>query len=110
MPKLTFNDVCEMLLQGNYVDPDTVRADALRRKVWVAEWHIPGCLSESQTLCSTKRAAITAALDMASDENGPPWGMRADLERYGRSDKVCAGAYVNMAVTTVSRHQLRDIL
>lgn len=110
MPKLTFDDVCEMLSQGNYVDPDTVRADALRRKVWVAEWHIPGCLSESQTLCVTKREAIAAALGMASDENGPPRGMRADLERYSRSDKVSANAYVSMAITAVARHQLRDIL
>lgn len=110
MTKLTFDDVCEMIQEGQYVDSNNVRADALQRQVWIAEWHIPGCLSESQTLCFTKAAAINAALDMASDENGPPRGMRADLERFGRSDRVAAGAYVRMAVTTISKNRIRDIL
>ena len=108
--KLTFDEALEAIADQRYIRADDVRADALRRVVWVAEWHIPGCLSESQTLCFTKREAIAAALDMASDENGPPRGMRADLQRCGRSDKVSAGAYVSMAITTVARHQLRDIL
>lgn len=108
--KLTFDDVCEAINDGRHVDVNEVRADALRRHVWIAEWHVPGCLSETQSLCLTRGEAISAALDMASDENGPPRGMRADLMRSGRSDRVSAGAWARQAITTIARHQLRDIL
>lgn len=108
--KLTFDEALEAIADQRYIRADDVRADALRRVVWVAEWHIPGCLSESQSVCLTKRDAIADALDMAADENGPPRGMRADLQRFGQSSRVSAGAYVSMAITTVSRHLLRDLL
>lgn len=108
--KLTFDEALERISEQRSVDYSDVRADALRRVVWVAEWHIPGCLSESQSVCLTKREAIDDALLMASDDNGAPRGMRADLERCGRSDRVSPGAYVSMAVTTVSRCTLADLL
>lgn len=111
MAKLTFSDALEMLADQRYVNPNNVQARALRRRVWIAEWHLPGCLSESQSVCLTKREAIDCALSMAEDGDGSaPRGMRADLMRYGRSDKQPEGAYVRGAVTTVSRHMLRDIL
>lgn len=108
--KLTFAEAIERISEQRSVHYSDVRADALRRVVWVAEWHIPGCLSESQAICLTKSDAIAEALQMASDEDGAPHGMRADLERHGRSDRVSPSAYVSMAVTTVSRCTLADLL
>jgi hypothetical protein len=109
-PKLTFDEALQAINDERYVDLAEVSAAALRRAVWVAEWHIPGCMSESRSYCTTKRDAIESALSMASDSDGPPRGMLADLKRYGRSDKVSVGAYVSMAITTVSRHTLGEIL
>lgn len=110
MAKLTFSEVLERIAEDRPVSSHNVRADALRRFVWVAEWHIPGCLSESRSVFLTKREAIEDALEMASGIDGAPRGMRADLMRYGRSDRVSPGAYVSMAVTTVSRCTLADLL
>lgn len=106
--KLTFSEALELLSEGRYVDASDVQSRALSQVVWVSEWHIPGCLSESQAYSLTKRDAIECALSFAGDT--PPRGMRADLIRYGRSDKVAKNAYVSMAVTTISRCTLRDIL
>lgn len=110
MRKLTFDEALQRINDERCVSHADVRADALRRVVWIAEWHIPGCLSESRSVCLTKREAIETALMMAEDSDGPPRGMLADLKRYGRSDRVSAGAYVGAAITTISRHQLGEIL
>ena len=109
MPKLSFDDALQAIADERRITAADVRADALRRVVWVAEWHVPGCLSESMEVCTSKRHAIEAALSFASGENGPPRGMRADLLRSGRSDRTAPDAYVSMAVTTVFRCTLAEL-
>lgn len=107
--KLTFDEALERINEGRHVSRDDVRADALRRVVWVAEWHLPGCLSESFSICLSKREAIECALSMASGADGPPRGMRADLQRFGRSDRVHADAWARGAITTVERRALSSL-
>ena len=106
MTKLSFDEALERLNEERCVDSLDVQARALRRVVWVAEWHVPGCMSESQSICLTKSDAIESALDMANS----PRGMRADLLRYGQSGRVGPEAYVSMAITTVSRTTLGGLL
>ena len=105
MSKLNFSEALERISEGHHVTSDDVQSRALQRFVWVAEWHIPGCLSESQSYCLTKRDAIDSALDMCCHVRGA----RSDLTRYGRTDRVSPDAYVSMAITTVSRMQLREL-
>lgn len=107
--KLTFSEALERLNDQRTVTSDEVQARALRRVVWVAEWHLPGCLSESFSVCLTKRDAVECALSMAEDSDGPPRGMRADLQRFGRSDRTAPGAYVRGAITTVERRTLASL-
>lgn len=107
---MTFDEVIERLADDRPVDASDVRADALRRRVWVAEWHLPGCLSESREVCTTKRDALESALSMAEGAEGAPRGMRADLLRYGSSDRTSPDAYVRGAITTIKQHALRDLL
>lgn len=109
--KLNFEDALQRINDGYPVSAADVQSRALSRVVWVSEWHIPGCMSESQSFSLTKRDAIECALSFAQDENGDaPRGMRADLMRYGMSDKVAKNAYVSMTITTIQRCKLRDIL
>ena len=105
MTKLTFSQALELLGDDRSIDASNVRSDALRRTVWVAEWHIPGCLSESFSVLTTKHDAIQTALDMC----GHVRGAKSDLTRYGRTDRVSPDAYVSMAVTTVARRTLGDL-
>ncbi len=106
MPKLTFDEASQRINDQRSVHADDVQARALRRMVWVAEWHIPGCLSESFIVCTTKRDAIERALSMAEGELGAPRGMRADLERFGRSDRTAPDAWASRAITTIEKRAL----
>lgn len=106
MPKLTFDEALERINDERPVG--RVLASALRRKVWVAEWHIPGCLSESRSYCLTKADAIEAALSMAETECGPPQGMKSALQHYGRFD--CRTELYGMVVNTVEQHTLADLI
>lgn len=110
MSKLNFSDALQMIADERPIDSANVQSRALQRKVWIAEWHLPGCMSESFDVCLTKADAIDSALSFASGSDGPPRGMRADLERHGRSDRVAPDAWARMAITTVYRAKLRDIL
>lgn len=109
MPKLTFDEALERINDQRSVSADDVQARALQRKVWVAEWHLPGCLSESFSICLTKREAIGAALSMAEGADGAPRGMRADLERTGRSDRTAPDAWARGAITTIERRALHTL-
>lgn len=109
MPKLTFDEALERINDQRSVSADDVQARALQRKVWVAEWHLPGCLSESFSICLTKREAIGAALSMAEGADGAPRGMRADLERTGRSDRTAPDAWACGAITTIERRALHTL-
>lgn len=110
MPKLTFDEALQRINDQCSVHFADVQARALRRRIWVAEWHLPGCLSESFSVCLTKRDAIESALSMAEGTEGPPRGMRADLQRYGRSDRTASDLWVCGVITTVERRTLADIL
>jgi len=110
--KMTFDEVLERLADERQVLPEDVQARALLRRVWIAEWHLPGCLSESSSVCRTKEEAIETALMYAEgsgkDEFGPPRGMKTALEKTGFfQHKTGLYGYVN---TTVEAHRLRDIL
>jgi len=110
MPKLTFDEALQRINDQMPVHSADVQARALRRRVWIAEWHLPGCLSESFSVCLTKSDAIESALSMAEGAEGPPRGMRADLHRYGRSNRTAPDAWARGAITTIERRALADIL
>jgi hypothetical protein len=109
MAKLNFDEALEALHEQRSIDRASIQARALTRKVWVAEWHLPGCISESFNVCTSKREAIESALFMAEGLDGSPRGMRADLERFGRSDRVAPNAWARGAITTVYRARLADL-
>lgn len=102
--KLTFEEAIERSGDGHFVKRQDVQAKALKRKVWIAEWHIPGCLSESQDVCLTKADAIESALMMADS----PRGMKTSLIKYGRFD--CRTEMYGYVINTVSSCRLVDIL
>ena len=110
MAKLSFDDVLQLINDERYVDHSKVQARALNRYIWIAEWHFPGCMSESHTYCLTKADAIESALMFAEGENGPPRGMLTDLLRYGNSDRTAPDAWARGAISTIERVTLRDIL
>ena len=110
MPKLTFDEALQRINDQMSVHSADVHARALQRRVLIAEWHLPGCLSESFAVCLTKSDAIESALSMAEGADGPPRGMRADLQRFGRSDRTAPDAWARGAITTVERRTLADIL
>ena len=106
MSKLTFDEALQRINEARPVRASEVQACALIRRVWIAEWHIPGCLSESQSICLTKSDAIDCALGMCGNARGAA----SDLRRYGRTDKVSPGAYVSMAITTIQQTTLGGVL
>ncbi len=108
--KLSFDEALQAINDECSVHRNDVQARALRRRIWVAEWRLPGCLSESFSVCLTKRDAIESALSMAEGADGAPWGMRADLQRSGWSDRVAPDAWARGAITTIERRTLADIL
>ena len=103
--KYTFDEALERIDEARGIDAREVQTRALQRKVWVAEWHIPGCLSESFSVCLTRAEAINQALEFC----GHVRGARADLLRYGRTDRVSADAYVSMAITTIEKRTLSSL-
>ena len=107
--KLSFYEALQAINDGQSLNYQDVQARALRRLVWVAEWHIPGCLSESFSVCTTKRDAIECALSMAEGELGAPRGMRADLERFGRSDRTPPDGWASQAITTIEKRALSTL-
>lgn len=103
MKKLNFEEALDAI-NGQGVFKPKPRADVMRRKVWLAEWHIPGCISESFTVCRTKEEAIYEACLMAETENGIPRGMKTALRNHGRfdTDSPLYGVCVNtVSVTTI---------
>jgi hypothetical protein len=110
MPKkLDFSEALQALADQQPLTADEVQTRALSRFVWVYEWHLPGCICESWGVVTTKREAIDSALRMAEGAEGPPRGMRADLMRYGRSDRTAPDAWARGAITTIERRRLADL-
>lgn len=107
-PKLNFDEVIEKIGDERSVSRADIRADVLHRKVWIAEWHMPGCLSESFNVCVTKRDAIESALLMAENENGAPRGMKTALRKYGRFDSE--SEMYGTCINTIHRQTIADCL
>jgi len=105
---MTFDEVIEKISDGYFVKRSDIQSRALTRKVWLAEWHIPGCMSESQMFATTKHEAIQCAMSMAETENGIPRGMRTALRRNGRFD--CQTEMFGAVINTVSRMSLSDLI
>ncbi len=110
MAKLSFDDVLQLIDDDGCVDWRNVQSRALSRYLWVSEWHLPGCMSESRGYSLTKNDAIENCLSMASGADGPPRGMATDLRTYGRSDRTAPDAWARGAISTIERVTLRDIL
>ena len=108
MAKLNFEEALERINYGLSVSRHDVLSTALSRKLWIAEWHIPGCSSESQCFCLTKSDAIDAACLMAEDENGTPYGMKTALRKHGRFD--CETGLYGYVINTVDRVSLSEII
>ena len=108
--KLTFDEALERINDERSIDWRNVQARALSRYLWMSEWHLPGCMSESRGYSLTKKDAIENCLSMASGADGPPRGMATDLRTYGRSDRTAPDAWARGAISTIERVQLRDIL
>lgn len=108
--KLTFDDAMQLINDEIYVDASDVQSRALSCYLWVSEWHLPGCMSESRGYSLTKNDAIENCLSMASGADGPPRGMLTDLRTYGRSDRTAPDAWARGAISTIERVTLRDIL
>lgn len=109
MAKLTFDEALDRIADERQVSAKDVQARALQRKVWVAEWHLPGCLSESHAVTDSKRNAIAIALEFAQGEDGrAPRGMRTALARSGRFDS--SSPIYGSCINTVSCTTLRNLL
>lgn len=106
--KLNFDEVLENLGEQQSISRADVRADVLRRKVWIAEWHLPGCLSESFNVCVTKNDAIESACSMAENENGAPSGMKTALRKYGRFDSE--SEMYGTCINTVTQATIASLL
>ena len=106
MAKLTFSEALERISDERRVDASEVQTRALQRKIWVVEWHIPGCLSESFAILTTRADAIETALQFCGNVRGAA----SDLRKYGRTDRVSADAYVSMAITTIEQRTLKDLM
>lgn len=106
--KLDFDAAMERINDERIVCAADVQAKALDRVVWVAEWHVPGCISESRGYYVTKADAIEGAMEMAETEDGAPRGMKTALVKHGRfdGDTEMFGRVIN----TVCKTTLRDIL
>lgn len=108
MAKLNFDDVMELIGNERTVDSKDVLSSALNRTVWIAEWHIPGCISESRQYCTSKKDAIESALMMANDEENGNRGMKTNLRKYGRHDSKTE--MYGTVINTVSKYKLSDII
>lgn len=104
--KLNFSDALERISEQRSIDASEVQTRALRRAVWVAEWHIPGCMPKSFVVSLTKRDALADALSMC----GGARGAASDLRKHGRTDRVSPDAYASMAITTIEKRRLGDLL
>lgn len=105
--KLTFDEALERINDQRTVNPDDVQARALERFVWVAEWHLPGCISESWSVCLTKEDAIETACGFAEGEKGIPRGMKSALRKHGRFDTQ--SPMFGHCINTIERRTLRDL-
>lgn len=104
--KLTFDEALERLNDGRIIHGCDVLVRALQRQLWVAEWHLPGCMSESRSYRLTKADAVQAALDFAGDE--APRGMKTYLQKYGAYQHRTE--MYGVVATTIEKLYLNEII
>lgn len=104
--KLTFDEALEHLADGRFIKADRVQAAALQRRVWIAEWHLPGCLSESHAYSTTKADAVRAGMDFAGDE--APRGMATNLRKHGAYQHKTD--MFGVVITTIEYRTLGELL
>ena len=108
MSKLTFDEALQRLNEQRLVHRNEVYANDLNRIIWIAEWHCPGCLSESVSYSTSKEDAVESACFFAGDEWDVPRGMKTALRKFGFfQHKTELFGYVN---TTVRKATLGDLL
>jgi hypothetical protein len=105
---VNYEQALDLINQGAQVARADVQGRDLDRVIWVAEWHEPGCWSESVGYGASKADAISTALSFFGEDI--PRGALSDLRHHGRTHRVIPGAYVSRAITTVSRTTLREVL
>ena len=110
MTKLTFDEALERINEERIVRTHEVYADALARKVWVAEWHIPGCLSESRGYYTTKKDAVEGAVEYTHSPgiDSPPRGIYRALRKDGTFQHHTE--MFGNVITTVERMTLGDLI
>jgi len=110
--KLSFNEVLEALADERRVSADQVSARALDRTVWVAEWHLPGCMSESWAIYTTKADAVRAGVDFSDGSqdgvNRYPRGIVRALRKHGYFQHRTE--LFGTVVTTVEKRALHEML
>lgn len=112
MGKMNFAEALDRINDELSVYTSDVQARALNRKVWLTEWHIPGCLSESRALTLTKRDAIDAAVDFtgadgSGDIEHAIRGIRTALARDGQFQHHTE--MFGNVITTIERVTLADL-
>lgn len=98
---LTFDEVMERLAEDRRIDQSQVPARVQRRKVWLAQNGMPGCMPNSSNVCKTKADAVAVCWQIAYPD--APRGFKTALERTGAAD--CEGERY-----TVERMTLADFL
>lgn len=110
--KLSFNETLEALADERQVSAKQVSARALNRTVWVAEWHIPGCLSESWAIYTTKADAVRGGVEFSDGSqdgvNHYPRGIVRALRKHGYFQHHTE--LYGTVVTTVEKRALHEML
>ena len=103
MAKLTFDDVLESLAYGCCIDPKDVRADVLKRNIWLMMYSAPGCLPDHREVCTTKAQAIESAVTLYADD--APRGFATALRR----DEIAATDASGYYRVELSHVQIREL-
>lgn len=103
MKKLTFDEALQALADERHVKADEVRADALRRYVWLMMYSAPGCLPDYRSVSPTKADAIDSAVFLYADD--APRGFITALRRNGIAPTDEQGYYR----VEVTRVQIREL-
>lgn len=104
MKKLNFDEVLEKLANDRSVRDDEVLERAKSRRVVVASNGLPGCLSDSFAIYTTKADAIDHFVHMFNCSDEPmPAGMKTGLKKFGRFVK-------DGYIYRIEEQSLRDML
>lgn len=101
--KLDFDAVLQALADERPIDASEVRADVLRRKVWLMMYSAPGCLPDHRDISRTKAEAIDGAVSLYGDD--APRGFKTQLQRSGIAPTDDNG-YYRVEVTQVTIREL----